>query len=135
MVTKLNLASRWERLIAQIIDGVLAIVPMMLFMNENIANQFGKAIGIGSIGILILVQLILLTQNGQTIGKKILKIKIIGSKTGTNGGFVPNVLLRLVLNSIIGMIPFYGLVDALFIFRGDRRCIHDFIASTVVVKA
>ena len=55
--------------------------------------------------------------------------------TGENGGFVRNVLLRLIANGMIGSIPFYGLVDILFIFRSDRRCIHDLIARTQVVYA
>jgi uncharacterized RDD family membrane protein YckC len=49
------------------------------------------------------------------------------------------VLLRAILGGIIGAIPYlggiYGLVDALFIFRDDRRCVHDHIAGTRVVKA
>ena len=60
-------------------------------------------------------------------------IKIV-TLSGTNGGFVPNVLMRSFLNSLIGMVPFYSLVDVLFIFRDDQRCIHDMIAGTKVVK-
>ena len=54
--------------------------------------------------------------------------------TGENGGFVPNVLLRFIVNGLLWIIPLYGLVDILFIFRGDRRCIHDMIAGTQVVE-
>jgi uncharacterized RDD family membrane protein YckC len=43
-------------------------------------------------------------------------------------------LLRSWLNTLIGIIPFYGLVDVLFIFREDKRCIHDLIAGTHVVQ-
>ena len=46
-----------------------------------------------------------------------------------------NVLLRVVVNGLLGFIPLYGVVDILFIFREDRRCIHDLIAGTVVVNA
>jgi uncharacterized RDD family membrane protein YckC len=31
--------------------------------------------------------------------------------------------------------PFAGLIDVLFIFLKDRRCLHDHIAGTVVVRA
>jgi uncharacterized RDD family membrane protein YckC len=55
--------------------------------------------------------------------------------TDKNGGFGPNVLMRVILNGILGFIPFYSLVDVLFIFRDDRRCIHDLIAGTKVVEA
>jgi len=46
-----------------------------------------------------------------------------------------NVLLRSWVNGLIGLVvPFYGLVDILFIFGSERRCLHDLIAGTVVVK-
>ncbi len=81
------------------------------------------------------VQIYLLTTAGQTIGKKVMNIKIVKFDDESEGGFVTNVLLRGIVNGVIGIIPFYGLVDVLFIFREDQRCIHDLIASTKVIKA
>ena len=73
--------------------------------------------------------------NGQTIGKKALKVRIVKADTGLNGGFVPNVLLRAIVNGFFGTVPFYSLVDVLLIFRDDRRCIHDLVTGTRVVQA
>ena len=85
--------------------------------------------------VVFIYQMVLLTKEGQTVGKKPLGIRIVKMDTGQNGGFVPNVLLRLIVNGLTGVIPFYGLVDILVIFRGDCRCIHDLIAGTQVVDA
>jgi hypothetical protein len=38
------------------------------------------------------------------------------------------------LNGLLGIIPFYGFVDVLFIFGQERRCLHDLIAGTRVVQ-
>jgi uncharacterized RDD family membrane protein YckC len=54
--------------------------------------------------------------------------------TAQNGGFVPHVALRAWLVTLIGIIPLFGLVDILFIFREDKRCIHDLIAGTRVIQ-
>jgi uncharacterized RDD family membrane protein YckC len=43
--------------------------------------------------------------------------------------------LRNVVNMIIGLVPLYGLIDSLFIFGEARRCIHDHLADTIVIKA
>jgi hypothetical protein len=40
----------------------------------------------------------------------------------------------MVLQQIPGINIFAGLLDPLFIFRQDRRCIHDFIAGTKVIN-
>jgi uncharacterized RDD family membrane protein YckC len=41
--------------------------------------------------------------------------------------------------ALISAIPkvgrFFGLIDALAIFTPERRCIHDYIADTIVVDA
>jgi len=43
--------------------------------------------------------------------------------------------LRNILNSVLGIVPLYGLIDSLFIFAESRQCLHDKIADTIVIKA
>ena len=87
---------------------------------------------------LLVIQIYLLSTCGQTLGKKLLGIRIVSFDDETNPGFVKAFLLRVVVNGLIGAVPLvggvYSLVDACFIFRDDQRCIHDIIAGTKVVK-
>ena len=124
------LGGRFPRLIAAIVDRVTLVAPLFLLLIFA-----PTAMLVAYLAAWFLVQATFLTINGQTVGKMIFSIRIVKVGTGRNGGFVPNVLLRLVLNGALGLIPFYSVVDALFIVRSDRRCIHDLIAGTVVVKS
>jgi uncharacterized RDD family membrane protein YckC len=77
-------------------------------------------------------------KNGQTIGKRIVGIKVV--RTDFSRATLGRIFwLRNVVNAIPGAIPYvgnvYGLVDHLFIFGESRQCVHDKIADTVVVKA
>ena len=102
------------------------------------------AFGLIAISVIVVLayagyQIYLLTTQGQTIGKRFMGVRIILVKDETNGGFVINVLLRGILTAALSVIPLVGVLYALtdigFIFRDDRRCIHDHIAGTRVVKA
>jgi uncharacterized RDD family membrane protein YckC len=77
-------------------------------------------------------------KNGQNIGKKLLGIKVVRTD-GSRASLGRIFWLRNVVNALPSFIPFvgglYGLVDILFIFGEQRRCIHDYIADTIVVKA
>ena len=84
------------------------------------------------LAVTLVYQINLLSTQGQNLGKKVVNIRIVKVNTCVNGGFATNVLLRMILNGVLGIIPFYGLVDILLIFRRDHRCIHDFIAGTHV---
>ena len=92
--------------------------------------------------IIFIIQMVLLATRGQTIGKIIMKIKIVDAQTGQHPGWARLILLRTIVNSIIisvlNVLPgaggAYFLVDSLFIFRADHRTIHDFIAGTRVDK-
>jgi uncharacterized RDD family membrane protein YckC len=74
---------------------------------------------------------------GQSIGKMALGIRIVhlDGQQATLGRIVG---LRILPMQLIGWIPFIGgvmsLVDILFIFRANRRCLHDEIARTKVVR-
>ena len=130
-------ASRMSRLGAALLDGLIAGAAYLVLL------YISPGLGLLLLLAIFIVQAVLLTRDGQSLGKKALNIRIVVYRTGENGGFVPNVLLRVVLNGLLGFItlyllggiPLYSVVDALFIFRNDRRCIHDLVAGTVVVNA
>jgi uncharacterized RDD family membrane protein YckC len=73
-------------------------------------------------------------QNGQTIGKKLVGIKVVRTD-GAPATLGRIFWLRNLVNGLICVIPFYGLLDLLFIFGESRQCLHDKIADTIVVKA
>lgn len=87
---------------------------------------------------LFIVQVVMISTRGQSIGKRILGIRIVRFSDGSNPGFVNGWLLRSLVPGIVGAIPYIGwmfvMVDLCFIFREDRRCLHDLMADTRVVK-
>lgn len=140
----MELAGRLDRLWAAIIDRlcVLALitVPTIMFVAARHSDLMGLTLGLFGVSFfgLLGVQVWLLTTKGQTLGKKALGLRIVKVSDMTNGGFVTNVLLRSAIGWAFALVPkiggIYGLADALMIFREDRRCIHDHIAGTCVVK-
>lgn len=138
------LASRMKRLFARLLDvlfGLIsALVPgfILTFISGGSFDPepflLGAVVGIISF---VIYQWYLLATTAQTIGKKYLKIKIV-NKDGEQAGFFVNVVLREWVMALIGIFPAIGgiiqIVDILFIFRDDRKCIHDLIAGTVVIS-
>lgn len=88
--------------------------------------------------VFLVVQGYLLATRGQTVAKALLGMRIVGPG-GEKVSAVRVIGLRYGIGWFIGIVPLvggiYGLVDALMIFRESRRCIHDSIANTIVVKA
>ena len=66
-----------------------------------------------------------------------MKTQILDYETNEPAGFVKSFLLRMLVNRLIGGIPcvgpIYTIVDILFIFGEERRCLHDQLAGTYVV--
>ena len=97
----------------------------------------GKAALVGMV-ILMGLTIYYVHRNGQTIGKKLLGIKVVRTD-GSRAGLGRIFWMRNVVNMLPAIIPFvgglYGLADPLFIFSDSRRCLHDRIADTIVIKA
>jgi uncharacterized RDD family membrane protein YckC len=74
---------------------------------------------------------------GQTIGKRAVGIRIVSYDDLSNPGFWRAVGMRDLVPGVIGF--FAGLlfwtVDHAFIFGSERRCLHDYMAATIVVRA
>ncbi len=157
------LADRGKRLLARLIDSGLMLCAIMpgafwffaaLGMETQRSSMRGHAhveqeavpqalLGLGG-GIMLttllvlalfIVQMVLLSTKGQTVGKKILGIRIV-QLNGSEAGFVHAVLLRaIVMGFINALVGVTSLIDPLCIFREDRRCLHDMIAGTIVIDA
>ncbi|HEY4941465.1 MAG TPA: RDD family protein [Rhizomicrobium sp.] len=148
MTTELALAGRGRRLAATAIDLVLvpalAIVLMLVTgVLEHAADWATSAmpilrmVALGLASYLIL-NFWLLWQRGQTVGKAIMGIAIVSTKTGgqvplwklvIRGLFFPT--LYLTVWPIAAPLP---IIDQLFIFGKSRRCLHDLLCGSSVVR-
>jgi len=142
-------ADRGTRLGATMLDGIifagLVYVPLFFvgFMAgfSGAANQ-AMAAYVGVAGLIAIAGFTLwcwftvkyVKENGQSIAKRMLGIKVVRSD-GTSISLGRIFWMRNLLNGLISIVPFYGLIDALFIFGESRQCLHDKLADTIVVKA
>ena len=142
------LASRWARLGASIIDSIimmLVVMPVMYFTGgfdgvvEGVQPGFVYMFSMGILSFIVffVINYRFLVANGQTIGKKVLEIKIV-DLNGNVPVFQPQLLIRYAVYILPGQIPVVGtifsFVNVLFIFTKEKRCIHDLVAKTKVVK-
>lgn len=167
VVAESDLADRESRLFARMVDWSLKILCMLpgslmlgvagvrAIIEATRSGDFnfngidlerlapGAAALLFGAGVLWLVQVILLSTRGQTIGKIMLNIRVV-RLDGARAGFGRAWFLREFVPSLLGFIPIIGplllspvffIADCCFIFRDDRRCIHDLLANTRVVKA
>ena len=139
------LASLGDRLIAAVIDAATFLagyLPLILGLGITEDGEINPATGspmLAAVGGLILLALLvanlfLLVKWGQTIGKRFVGIRVVDKERDVHPGAARLIGIRVVLNGLLGLIPFYALVDVLFIFGQERRCIHDYLAGTRGVK-
>lgn len=141
------LASRGKRLGGALLDGLFGLIimiPIMLFtggLEQSFKGESPSIIqqtGYVFLGLFIFLALhgYLLYTRGQTIGKLIVKTRIV-DRFGNIPKFGKLFILRYLILGLFVIIPILGellaIVNILFIFRKDRRCIHDHLAQTWVV--
>jgi uncharacterized RDD family membrane protein YckC len=135
-VSEAPLASRGARLGAHILDYLVVLVVPYALLGIGGRLESKILIAIGGLSFLALaIYQIIGASKGQTIGKRLLQIKVV-RLDGTPVDFVSAIIMRFLVGQfLMGIIPLYGLVDALFIFREDSRCVHDLVATTKVIQA
>ncbi len=130
-------ANRFSCLLARVIDSPFSVYSIVVAMSLAQRLPGGDALPTAMImlaAFTIPAQLVLLATHGQTIGKRLFKSRIVRDDDDRNGGPATNVLLRTVVAEFLWVIPGYVAVDNLFIFRRSRRCVHDYIAGTKVIR-
>lgn len=156
ILERFTLASPGGRLVAAVVDWlayIAAIAPGLIVTNalDGAAPDMADLIGgtlivFGSLG-LMAYQWYMIATTGQSLGKRLMGIRII-NEGGGDPGFVMGVVVRiwamagikLFAGLFLGMMcfPFTAiilLIDPLCIFSESRQCLHDKLASTFVVEA
>ena len=150
---EIQLATRWERLGGAIVDTILTLLitmPLLFFFTDYISKVMAQeeiptseTIYINLFSTLLFFALngYFLTCYGQTIGKRVVGTKIVSVVDHKILPFWKVVTLRYLPLTAIEIIPIpilpgiLSIVNVLFIFREDKRCVHDHIAGTIVIKA
>lgn len=146
--SELENASRGDRLGAAIIDGLIMMLIMFPVMyltggfdgfSDGVQPTLTYSLILSGFGMVVFVLINgkLLATKGQTIGKRALGIKIV-TLSGTLPDIKQHLLKRYGFYFLIGYVPFIGQLlstaNVLIIFGKEKRCGHDYVAGTAVVK-
>jgi uncharacterized RDD family membrane protein YckC len=151
-------AGRIARLLAVLADAAIAMVPVGLLAFAGLRQlrmssigvdglstgaMTGVALALAILAVIVVANIVLLVRHGQTIGKRLVGIRIV-RPDGSRAGFwriflLRSLLISLVSRMLLAMHPLlsaaFVLTDVLMIFGADRRCLHDVVADTLVVEA
>jgi uncharacterized RDD family membrane protein YckC len=143
-----ELAGRWSRLLAAIIDGIIAGVISWLIsiplvggsaMFDSGTAHMGHRLGANGISAVVAILYFTFQHGkwGQSVGKRALGIRVVRS---TDGGPISygTAAWRVVFTYLISLVTcgLGGLLDALWIlWDGRKQALHDKVAKTYVVKA
>lgn len=149
-----QLASRWKRLAASVLDAVvvssvtISLLIIFLFIGERLGFDLSlETLNLAVIAlplswispaIFFAINGKLLIECGQTLGKKMLHIKIVteeGRAAQLKRHLLPRYMVYFLVPYIPVLGPLFSLVNLLCIFGQQKRCGHDFIASTKVVAS
>ena len=146
-----NLAEGWQRLVARLIDAIIiGVVSFIIGLIIAIAldNAFGGFLA-GLIGVAIgtAYEVLVTTNLGATLGKKIFNMRIVNEADGSKVD--EQVMLRRyspsILIGVIGAVPILGLLSIplglaffilsiVWIFTDDkRRSVYDKVGKTIVI--
>ncbi len=120
-------AGFWQRFGATIIDGLILVVPYVIFL-----LIFDQALAYALSLIVDIAYFVSLEggPTGQTLGKRALGIRVIDYRTGGSIGY-PRALLRLVVEYISGLVVLLGYLWMLW--DREKQTWHDKAAGSVVV--
>lgn len=147
-----QLSSPTKRLVAALIDSLIS-AAIVISIGSYIAGNFGALVAwkktfsplqsfldnLAEFSLFLVLHVYLLARHGQTIGKWVCGIRIVRAD-GSKVGLWRILMLREIPLFLLAAIPIpymfavLAAVDALFIFRRSRQCLHDQVADTVVVN-
>ena len=149
---EVDLASPWQRIGARLLDIVIfaAIFMVFFFVIAIFIKDSMMVIGLSLLFVFAfgIYQMVIMSRDGQTIGKKALNIRVI-TENGNNPGFVKYCLVRefgysfiftligmvsKTLGDSLGIVATIVCVVMLFLEDRNRQTLQDLLAKTLVIK-
>lgn len=144
-----ELATKGARFGGAVIDAVISILvtfPLLWLLGYWDVAMTGQIniletvmVGVVALAMYFVIHGYFLARDGQTVGKKMVGTRIVSVETDKILPLSKIFWLRVLPLNVVASIPVVGtllaIIDVLFIFRKDQRCVHDLIAGTKVVKA
>jgi uncharacterized RDD family membrane protein YckC len=148
-----ELASVGSRILAVLLDGLFYMLFVMVGIGIIVAMfasggdeepdpakvNMAIYIIIGFYALPQLINAVLISMSGQTVGKKIMGVRIVSQGTGAPAGFLQGFLIRNIGFGFFTGLPIIGLfiaiADVVYLFLEDHETLHDKLASTMVVRA
>ncbi len=120
-----------------VILGVLCIAAIAAVTEGSDAGAIAGLLLAVAFGLVpVIINAVLITKTGQTVGKKLVGTRIVMEGTGQLPGFVQGWLVRYFVFGLISQfVPFLALIDAFFVFTERAKTLHDRLAGTIVVNA
>jgi uncharacterized RDD family membrane protein YckC len=134
-----HLAGLWQRFIGRFLDGIVLLAPALLWI--YVLKDAGRSAADSRTTFYFLVlafsfanDVALTALTGRSIGKMITGTRVVLGDEGTPITMGAAVL-RWVVMMLLNVIPFGGIVDAAYIFSGEKKqTLHDRAAGTLVVR-
>lgn len=146
-----TLATPGSRILATLVDGLMFMVCIgiglgIMFLvgmimgdaNEDTVSIIVMVVMGTCVLIPWIINVVLISKSGQTVGKKTLGIQMRNKETGQPAGFTDGFLMRSVVFGFVTNIPFVGflvaIADIIMLFPEGHETIHDRIAKTIVTQ-
>jgi uncharacterized RDD family membrane protein YckC len=145
-------ATLGARFLANLVDNAVVVLPAAIIVSVGfvvgaagasshksaetaagvlflVSIAFGGVVALGALGVQLWAQL----KWGQSVGKHLMDIKVVKLNGGEIELWRLIVLRNLAATAISQLCAIFGLVDVLFIFGREQRCLHDYLADSKVV--
>lgn len=124
---RFELASLWERLAGQFLDGLIYAAFFVIGLLAGLPFDLVILTILGVIAAILYELFRDGLTNGQSLGKRVVKTRVIDSRTAGPCTFGQSFLRNFLLDVL-------GLIDWVFIFGEKRQRLGDRAAHTYVVK-
>lgn len=120
-----NKATPGDRFVAVLIDYIIYAVLVAIF--SRLHGLLGWLVGLSY----LLLRDSLPFLDGQSIGKRLMKMRAINAETGES---LSGDYEKSAIRSLSMIIPIFNIVDAIMVFNDDRLRFGDKWAKTTVIK-